>query len=223
MTDDATPAGPPVRVVVVDDHPVWRDGIRADLEASGTATVIAEAADGKQALRVVQDAGADVVLMDLRLPDMSGVEATRLILERFPGVKVLVVSATGEEAEVLEAVKVGAAGYLLKTATPAEITDGVRKVHDGEAVFTPSLAALVLGEFRRLATGETGEPQLTKRENEVLKLVAKGYTYREIARELYIAPKTAQNHVQHILEKLQMHRRAELIRYGVRKGLDRDA
>lgn len=223
MTEDVTRAGPPIRVVVVDDHPVWRDGVRADLEASGSATVVAEAADGQEGLRVMQGARADVVLMDLRLPDMSGVEATRIVLERFPGVSVLVVSASGEEADVLEAVKVGAAGYLLKTATAAEITDGVHKVHEGEAVFTPSLAALVLGEFRRLAMADAGEPQLTKRENEVLKLVAKGYTYREIARELYIAPKTAQNHVQHILEKLQMHRRAELIRYGVRRGLDRDA
>lgn len=212
-----------IRVIVVDDHPVWRDGVRADLEGSGSAVVVAEASDGDEALEVVRRVEADVVLMDLRLPTISGAEATRVIRAARPEVKVLVVSASGEEADVLEAVKVGASGYLLKSATPEEIVDGIRRVHVGEAVFTPALAALVMGEFRRLANTDAAEPGLTRRENEVLRLVAKGYTYREIAEQLYIAPKTAQNHVQHILEKLQMHRRHDLMRYGIRKGLDRGA
>lgn len=212
-----------IRVVVVDDHPVWRDGVRADLEGSGSATVVAEASDGDEAVDLLGRVEADVVLMDLRLPTISGVEATRALRSARPDLKVLVVSASGEEADVLEAVKVGASGYLLKSSTADEIVDGVRRVHHGEAVFTPALAALVMGEFRRLANTEPGEPGLTRRENEVLRLVAKGYTYREIAEQLYLAPKTVQNHVQHILEKLQMHHRHELMRYGIRKGLDRDA
>ena len=127
-------------------------------------------------------------------------------------------SASGEEADVLEAVKAGASGYLLKSTPAAEVSDAVRRVRDGEPVFTPSLAGLVLSEFRRVATKDPEEPQLTPRENEVLKLVAKGYTYREIARSWFISVKTVQNHVQNILTKLQMRKRYELMRYAIQRA-----
>jgi DNA-binding NarL/FixJ family response regulator len=213
----------PIRVMVVDDHPVWRDGVRADLEASGEATVVAEASDGGEAVERAREAMPEVVLMDLQLPTVSGVEATRRIIEESPHVKVLVLSASAEEAHVLEAVKAGAAGYLLKSTPSAEVTAAVRRVRDGEPVFTPSLAGLVLSEFRRVTTKDPDEPTLTPRENEVLKLVAKGYTYREIAEQLFVSVKTVQNHVQNILTKLQLRKRYELMRYAIQKGLDRTA
>jgi DNA-binding NarL/FixJ family response regulator len=210
----------PVRVMVVDDHPVWRDGVKNDLEASGCAVVVAEAADGGEAIERAIEVMPELVLMDLNLPTVRGVEAIRRIVEQSPHVKVLVLSASGEEADVLEAVKVGASGYLLKSATATELADAVTRVRAGEPVFSPSLAALVLGEFRRMSAAAS-EPGLTARETEVLKLVAKGYTYREIADKLFISVKTVQNHVQNILTKLQLSKRYELMRYAIQRGLDR--
>jgi DNA-binding NarL/FixJ family response regulator len=212
---------PPIRVLVVDDHPVWRDGVRSDLEGAGVASVVGEASDGGEAVELARTEMPDVVIMDLNLPTVKGSEATRRIVEESPHVRVLVLSASGEEADVLEAVKAGARGYLLKSATSEEIVDAVRRVHGGEAVFTPSLAGLVLDEFQRLASKDPDEPDLTARENEVLRLVAKGYTYREIGEKLFISVKTVQNHVQNILTKLQLRRRYELMRYAIQKGLDR--
>ena len=214
-------AGNAVRVLVVDDHPVWRDGVKADLEASGAVEVVGEAADGGEAIERARDTMPDLVLMDLNLPTVSGADAIRAIVEETPHVKVLVLSASAAEPDVLEAVKVGASGYLLKSATSAELVDAVRRVVAGEPVFSPSLAALVLGEFRRISAGTQAEPGLTARETEVLKLVAKGYTYKEIADKLFLSTKTVQNHVQNILTKLQLSRRYELMRYAIRRGLDR--
>lgn len=211
----------PVRVLVVDDHPMWRDGVRADLEGSGKAEVVAEAADGGEAIDVARKVMPEVILMDLQLPQVSGVDATRAIIEESPHIKILVLSASAEEADVLEAVKAGASGYLLKSSRSADIVDAVLRVRTGEPVFTPSLAGLVLAEFRRIATADPNEPELTPRENEVLRLVAKGYTYREIGEKLFISTKTVQNHVQNILTKLQLKKRYELMRYAIQKGLDR--
>jgi DNA-binding NarL/FixJ family response regulator len=218
MTDE------PIRVLVADDHPVWRDGVKADLARTGIAEVVAEASDGGEAIERARESMPEVVLMDLNMPTVSGVEATRRILEESPHVRILILSASGEEADVLEAVKAGASGYLLKSSTSEEVADAIRRVRAGEPVFTPSLAGLVLNEFRRVAGGgdERGpEPKLTARENEILVLVAKGYAYREIAEKLFISVKTVQNHVQNILTKLQMRKRYELMRYAIQKGLDR--
>ncbi len=220
------PTVEPIHVMVVDDHPIWRDGLREDLERSGVATVVAEAADGGEAIEAARQAMPDVILMDLNLPTVRGADAIRQITEETPHVRILVLSASGEEADVLEAVKSGASGYLLKSSTSDEIANAVLRVAAGEPVFTPSLAGLVLSEFRRVSSaGATavGTPGLSPRENEVLKLVAKGYTYREIAERLFISVKTVQNHVQNILMKLQLHKRYELMRYAIQKGLDRAA
>ena len=211
----------PIRVMVVDDHPVWRNGLRNDFTAAGTAVVVAEAADGGEAIEAARESMPEVVIMDLQLPTVSGVEATRRIVADSPHIKVLVLSASPEETDVLEAVKAGASGYLLKSSTSAEVVDAVRRVRDGEPVFTASLAGLVLGEFRRMATKDPLEPKITAREQEILKLVAKGYTYREIADHLVISVKTVQNHVQNILTKLQLRGRYELMRYALQRGLDR--
>jgi DNA-binding NarL/FixJ family response regulator len=217
------PSHDPIRVFVVDDHPVWRDGVKADLENSGLAVVVEAVADGGDAIERVQVIMPDVILMDLRLPVVDGIEATKRIIETSPHVKVLVVSASGEESDVLEAVKAGACGYILKSAAAAEIVDAVQRVHRGEPVFTPPLAGLVMAEFRRVAGKTSQDPALTERENEVLRLVAKGYTYPEIAQKLFISVKTVQNHVQNILTKLHLRRRYELMRYAIQRGLDRDA
>lgn len=215
----------PIRVVVADDHPVWRDGVAADLAKDGSIEVVGQAGDGGEVIDVVRDAMPDVVLMDLNMPVTGGAEATRVIHDESPHVKVLILSASGEEADVLDAVTAGASGYLLKSATGDELRDAIRRVAQGEPVFTPSLAGLVLGEFRRMAGGGKpaagDEPRLTPRETEILTYVAKGYTYREIAEKLFISVKTVQNHVQNILSKLHLSRRYELMRYAIRKGLDK--
>jgi DNA-binding NarL/FixJ family response regulator len=210
-----------IRVLLADDHPMWRDGVRADLESASAAEVVGEAADGGEAIEMARETMPEVILMDLQMPTVSGVDAIRAIVQDLPHVRILVLSASGEEADVLEAVKAGASGYLLKSASSAELIDAIRRVRSGEPVFTPSLAGLVLSEFRRIAQTDPAEPELTPRENEVLKLVAKGYTYREIGEKLFISIKTVQNHVQNILTKLQLKKRYELMRYAIQKGLDR--
>src|ERR1700740_2189157 len=163
--------------MVVDDHPMWRDAVARDLAEAGY-DVVATAADGAQALRVTAAARPDVVVLDLQLPDMSGVEVTRGLRAAHPRVRVLVLSASGEQQDVLDAVKAGAAGYLLKSAARPEFLDAVRRTADGDAVFTPGLAALVLGEFRRVATAPgadaTDTPRLTERGTEILRMVATG-------------------------------------------------
>jgi DNA-binding NarL/FixJ family response regulator len=211
-----------VRVMVVDDHPMWRDAVARDLTEAGYA-VVATAADGAQALRVAGAARPDVVVLDLRLPDMSGVEVTRGLQAANPAVRVLVLSASGEQQDVLDAVKAGAVGYLLKSATRLELLDAVRRTADGEAVFTPGLAALVLGEFRRLSAAPAGAgrgvPRLSERETEILRMVATGLSYKQIATRLVLSHRTVQNHVQNTLGKLQLHNRVELVRYAIEHGL----
>jgi DNA-binding NarL/FixJ family response regulator len=223
VTERARRTDAPVRVLVVDDHPMWRDGVRADLEADGRSRVVAEAADAQEAVAAAVRERPDLVLIDLNLPGLPGTTAIRQIAERVPDARLLVLSASAAEPDVLEAVKAGASGYLLKSATGSELTDAVQQVYRGEPVFSPSLAALVLGEFRRVAAGgDTGEQRLTDRETEVLRLVARGYAYKEIADRLVISVRTVQNHVQSILGKLQLNGRYELMRYAIHRGLDFD-
>ena len=215
----------PTRVMVVDDHPMWRDAVARDLAEAGY-DVVATAADGAQALRVAGAARPDVVVLDLQLPDMSGVEVTRGLRAAHPAAHVLVLSASGEQQDVLDAVKAGAVGYLLKSAARGEFLDAVRRTADGDAVFTPGLAALVLGEFRRLAAAPVGgdadlgtAPRLTERETEVLRMVATGLSYKQIATRLVLSHRTVQNHVQNTLGKLHLNNRVELVRYAIEHGL----
>ncbi len=212
-----------LRVMVVDDHPMWREGVARDLTAAGYE-VVATTGEGRQAVRIAAAARPDVVVLDLQLPDISGVEVIRGLAESLPGVRVLMLSASGEQQDVLDAVKAGATGYLLKSAGQAEFLDAVRRTAAGDTVFTPGLAGLVLGEYRRLAAepagGDDGAPRLTERETEVLRLVAKGLSYRQIAERLVLSHRTVQNHVQNTLGKLQLHNRVELTRYAIEQGLD---
>lgn len=211
------------RVLVVDDHPMWRDAVERDLTAAGFE-VVGTASDGDMAVRVAGAVRPDVVVMDLQLPRLSGVEATRAILTARPQARVLVLSASGEQQDVLDAVKAGATGYLVKSASGAELVDAVRRTAAGEATFTAGLAALLLGEYRRLASAPAPEPgpRLSDRETEVLRLVAKGLTAKQVAGRLVLSHRTVQNHVQNAMQKLQVHNRAGLVRYAIEAGLDDD-
>ena len=210
-----------LRVLVVDDHPIWRDGVARDLEAAGL-TVCGTAGDVAQAVRVATATRPDVVLLDLQLPDGSGVDVARRLAEMEPRPRVLVLSASGEWQDVLDVMTAGATGYLVKSASATELVEGVRRVAAGDPVFTAGLAGLVLGEYRRLATApaEPAAPQLTERETEILRLVAKGLTYPQIAERLVLSVRTVQNHVQNTLTKLQLHNKAQLVRYALEQGLD---
>jgi len=213
----------PIRVMVVDDHPMWREGVARDLAEAGY-DVVAAVGEGVQAVRVAAAVSPDVVVLDLQLPDLSGVEVIHGVLAQAPHARVLVLSASGEHRDVLEAVKAGATGYLVKSAQHDEFLNAVQRTANGDTVFTAGLAGLVLGEFRRLATTTDGPdadaPRLTDRETEVLRLVAKGLSYREIAERLVLSHRTVQNHVQNTLNKLQLHNRVELTRYAIERGLD---
>jgi DNA-binding NarL/FixJ family response regulator len=214
-----------LRVMVVDDHPMWRDAVERDLQDAGY-DVVAGAADGPQAMARFRAARPQVVVLDLQIPGPGGVEVTSDVLGHDPSARVLILSASGEHEDVLEAVKAGATGYLVKSASRQELLDAVRRVAAGDSVFTPGLAGLVLGEFRRMNEGGTDEPEpenaLTARETEILKMVAKGMSYRQIAERLVLSHRTVQNHVQNTLRKLQLHNRVELTRYVIEQGLEDD-
>ncbi|MFI1003496.1 response regulator [Streptomyces galbus] len=228
-TDTGTAGGDgtPIRVMVVDDHPMWRDAVARDLAEAGF-DVVATAGDGEQAVRRARATAPDVLVLDLNLPAKPGVQVCKEVVAADPALRVLVLSASGEHADVLEAVKSGATGYLLKSASTEELLDAVRRTAVGDPVFTPGLAGLVLGEYRRLAAepvpaadaDRPGAPRLTDRETEVLRLVAKGLSYKQIAERLVISHRTVQNHVQNTLGKLQLHNRVELVRYAIERGLD---
>jgi DNA-binding NarL/FixJ family response regulator len=221
MGADITPT-----VMVVDDHPIWRDAVARDLSEDGFSVVAT--ADGVAAARrraaVVHP---DVVVMDMRLSDGDGAMATAEVLAVSPSSRILVLSASDERDDVLEAVKAGATGYLVKSASKQELGDAVRATADGRAVFTPGLAGLVLGEYRRIAqSGMTGPwtlvPSLTERETEILRHVAKGLTAKQIASRLSLSHRTVENHVQATFRKLQVANRVELARYAIEHGLDKE-
>ena len=210
-----------LRVMVVDDHPMWREAVTRDLASAGF-NVVAAAADGAEALEKFSQANPDVVVLDLQIPEPNGIRVTAEVTQRDPSVRVLVLSASGESADVLAAVKAGATGYLVKSASREDLFDAVRRVAGGDPVFTPGLAGLVLGEFQRTADYRAGQlppPRLTDREHEILRMVATGMSYRQIADRLTLSHRTVQNHVQNTLGKLQLHNRVELTRYAIDRGL----
>jgi DNA-binding NarL/FixJ family response regulator len=208
--------------MVVDDHPMWRDAVSRDLGDAGFE-VVATLGAGTQAMKIAAAVRPDVVVLDLQLPDVSGVDVTRGLLAAHPPARVLVLSASGEHRDVLDAVKAGAAGYILKSASRPEFLDAVRRTAAGEPVFSPGLAGLVLGEFRRLAASPVPDsPRLTDREAEILRMVGTGLSYKQIADRLVLSHRTVQNHVQNTLTKLQLHNRVDLVRYAIEHGLDSD-
>jgi DNA-binding NarL/FixJ family response regulator len=213
-----------IKVMVVDDHPMWRDSVARDLTEAGLQ-VVATASNGTEALNRAPAARPNVVVLDLQIPAPNGVEVTARLVKDDPTLRVLILSASGEQDDVLEAVKAGATGYLVKSASRDELLAAVRRVAEGDTVFTPGLAGLVLGEYRRLSDSpadarDPDTPRLTDRETEVLRLVAKGLSYKQIAGRLFLSHRTVQNHVQNTLRKLQLHNRVQLVRYAIEQGLD---
>ncbi len=214
-------------VMVVDDHPMWRDSVTRDLTEAGLS-VVATAANGTEAITRAKATRPQVVVLDLQIPEPNGVAVTAALVAADPTVRVLILSASGEQDDVLEAVKAGATGYLVKSASRVELLAAVRRVAEGDTVFTPGLAGLVLGEYRRLSdtpaatSSDPDAPRLTERETEVLRLVAKGMSYKQIAERLFLSHRTVQNHVQNTLRKLQLHNRVQLVRYAIEQGLDEE-
>ena len=207
------PATEPIRVVLADDHAIVRAGIRAEL--GERFRVVGEADDVPGAIDVITAHRPDLVVCDLSMPGGGGLAVVRATVTIAP---IVILTVSEAERDLLDAVAAGSAGYLLKTTPTDELREQLARAAAGEPVFSPSLAALVLGEFRRMARAAGSEP-ITGREREVLTLVARGASYGEIGRELSISPRTAENHVRNILGKLQLSRRADLVRYAVDHGL----
>ncbi|HSP29846.1 MAG TPA: response regulator transcription factor [Ilumatobacteraceae bacterium] len=203
-----------IRVVLADDHELMRSGLRNELGPQ--FDVVGEADDAEGAIDVITARRPDLVVSDLHMPRGGGLAVVEACATVCP---IVILTVSEAERDLLDAIAAGAAGYLVKTAPIDEIRRSLVAAADGEPVFSPSLAALVLGEFRRLAKSSDANP-LSERERQVLQLVARGHTYKEIGLELEIAPKTAENHVRNILGKLHLSRRSDLVRYAVEHGLD---
>ena len=211
MTDEP-PA--PIRTVIADDHEIVRSGMRNEL--GDRFDIVGEADDAEGAIDVINARRPDLVVTDLHMPRGGGLAVVERCATLCP---IVILTVSEAERDLLDAVAAGAAGYLLKNSPVDEVRDALVAAAGGEPVFSPSLAALVLGEFRRMAKATDANP-LSERERQVLQLVARGQTYKELGVELGIAPKTAENHVRNILGKLHLSRRSDLVRYAVQHGLD---
>ena len=203
------------RVVLADDHPIWRDGVRADLGEH--FDVVGEAGTAKEAIEVIGSMQPDLAVCDLHMPDGGGLAVVRACA---PAIRIVMLTVSEQEKDLLDAVAAGAVAYLVKSTPGPELVESLRRAVAGEPVFSPALASLVLGEFRRLARASGPTEPLSPREREVLQLVARGHSYREIGAELFIAEKTVENHVRNILGKLHLNRRHELIRFAVEHGIE---
>ena len=218
MTQAGSSGTEPIRVVISDDHELFRRGLRMVLEAEDDIEVVAEAANGQEAVTMVEEHVPDIVLMDVRMPRMGGIEATRLIRQLFPTTRIIVLTVSDEEDDIYGAVKAGANGYLLKEVSIEEVADAVRAVVAGQSLISPALASKLLAEFsgqpkfsetQPLHEHLLGSPRLTEREVAVLKLVALGHDNAQIAEELSVPESTVRNHVANILTKLQLRSQIE--------------
>ena len=221
-------AGPassePIRVLVVDDHAVFRRGLQMVLEQEPDIEVVGEAGDGSEAVTMAANTAPDIVLLDVRMPKRGGIDACTAIKDAVPSVAIIMLTISDEEADLYDAIKAGAVGYLLKDIPIDEIATAVRSVRGGQSYISPSMASKLLTEFATMVRRsderqQLPAPKLTDREMEVLKLVAKGLNNRDIAKQLFISENTVKNHVRNILEKLQLHSRMEAVVYAVREKL----
>ena len=211
---------PPIRILMVDDHRIVREGIRSLMEDIDDIQVIGEAGNGHEGVVMVDRLNPDVVLMDLMMPQMDGLEATRQIIEKHPHIRVLVLTSFITDDKVFPAIKAGARGYLLKDTGSMELIDAIHKVHRGEPFLGPEIAQKVLSEIRQTDPGERLTPDpLTERELQVLKQVAKGKSNKQIAEELDISLHTVRTHVNRILNKLHLANRVQATLYALRKGI----
>jgi DNA-binding NarL/FixJ family response regulator len=214
-----------IRVLIADDQALFRRGLYVVLGTEENIEVIAEAEDGEQAITRAEEMAPDVVLMDVRMPRVNGIEAASRIRETLPSTKILMLTVSDEEDDLYEAIKAGANGYLLKEISVEEVASAIRAVVQGQSLISPSMASKLLNEFNSLARQAADRreqlpaPVLTARELEVLKLVARGMSNRDVADQLYISENTVKNHVRNILEKLHLHSRMEAVMYAVRKRL----
>ena len=224
MSDDAI-AEDRIRILIADDHELFRRGLRMVLEDEDDIEVVGEVGDGLAAVEVALAETPDVMVLDVRMPQLSGIEAASRIKESLPHIKILVLTISDEEDDLYEAIKAGANGYLLKEISIDEIGNAVRSVYAGQSLISPSMASKLLNEFASMIKREEEEkeqvpaPKLTPREMEVLEHVAKGMNNREIAKALFISENTVKNHVRNILEKLHLHSRMEAVVYAVREKL----
>ena len=213
-----------LRVLVCDDHALFRRGLQMVLEQEPDLELVGEASDGVEAVQKAQELMPDVVLMDVRMPRRSGIEAAGDIKDMLPHVKILMLTISDEEADLYEAIKAGASGYLLKEIPIDEVAEAIRSVWAGQSRISPSMASKLLTEFAAMSKASSEKPQvpaprLTDREMEVLKLVAQGLNNRDIAKRLFISENTVKNHIRNILEKLHLHSRMEAVVYAVREKL----
>ncbi len=216
----------PIRTMIVDDHALFRRGLEMVLDEEPDIELVGQASDGAEAVEKAAESLPDVVLMDIRMPRSSGIEACRAMKEAAPSAKIVILTISDEEEDLFEAIRAGASGYLLKDIPLDEVADTVRAVHGGQSLINPSMAGKLLTEFAVLAKRDDEEraqelpaPRLTEREMQVLKLVARGMNNRDIAKELFISENTVKNHVRNILEKLQIHSRMEAVMVAVREKL----
>ena len=207
-----------IKVLVVDDHAILRDGIRALLGLHDDIEIVGEASEGKEAIEKARELAPDVIVMDIAMPGMDGLEATRRIRKKSPEVKVLVLTQHDNREYILSAIKAGAAGYVPKRALGSDLVSAIRTVYKGDSFLYPSAAAALIDSYLHQAEEEPYD-RLTAREREILKLIAEGHTSREIAGILFISLKTVLGHRTKIMEKLDLHNRTELIKYAMRKGL----
>jgi len=210
-----------IRILLVDDHAILRDGIRSLLEKEPQFKVIGEARDGRAAIDMVRKLKPDIVLMDVAMPLLNGLEATAQIVQSHPESKVIILSMYDYESYIRQALAAGAAGYILKDENAQELIDAINCVHQGEAVLSPAITRLVIEDYLRWGEIKTVETDngLTSREREVLQLIAEGYTNKEIAEILTIAIKTVQAHRANLMEKLDLHSKGDLIKYAIRKKI----
>jgi two-component system NarL family response regulator len=211
-----------IRVAVVDDQELFRRGLVMLLAAEDDIDVVGEASSGDGATEIAERAAPDVMLLDVRMPKLSGIEACALIKDHAPAVQIIMLTASDEETDLYDAIKNGASGYLLKDSSIDEVAQAVRLVAGGQSLISPMMAAKLIAEFKAISGSGVKPirlPRLTDRELEVLNLVARGLNNREIADKLFISENTVKNHVRNILEKLQLHSRIEAVMYAVRQRL----
>lgn len=211
-----------IRVLLADDHGVLRAGLRALINAEADMVVVGEAADGREALEQARTLRPDVIVMDISMPVMDGLEATRLIRQEALDCQVIMLTVHAEEEYLFQTLQAGGSGYVLKSAADTDLMEAIRKAHKGEVFLYPSAVKKLLGEYLKgVSASEEARHQerLTAREREVLKLTAEGFTNQEIAEKLVISPKTVDTYRQRIMEKLNLHHRSELVRYALRSGL----